>query len=57
MCGHPDEFIEVQSHEDNTVVHNLLPKNVYEKYDGKKCQVVYTAHCVRCAKQAESKDD
>jgi hypothetical protein len=57
MCGHPDEFIEVQSHGNNTVVHNLLPKKVFEKCVEKTCQVVYTPHCVRCAKQAESKDD
>jgi hypothetical protein len=56
MCGHPDEFIEVQSHGHNTVVHNLLPKEVFEKCAGKTSQVVYTPHCVRCAKQAEIKD-
>lgn len=58
MCGHPDEFIEVQLHEDNTEVHNLLPIHVYKKYVGKNYRKeVKEARCLRCAKQAKSKDD
>lgn len=58
MCGHPDEFIEVQSDEDNTIVHNLLPVDVYKKYVGKKDQkITWETRCLRCAKQGKSKDN
>lgn len=58
MCGHPDEFIEVQIHEHNTRVHNLLPIHVYEEYVGKTDrQVLWETRCLRCAKEAKSKDN
>ena len=58
MCGHPDEFIEVQIHEHNTRVHNLLPDHVYEEYVGKTDrQVLWETRCLRCAKEAKSEDN
>ena len=58
MCGHPDEFIQVQSDEDNTIVHNLLHVDVYKKYVGKKDQkITWGTRCLRCAKQAKSEDN
>jgi hypothetical protein len=57
LCGHPDEFIKVQLHKDNTIVHNLLPIDVYEGYIGENRQVVTKARCLRCAKKAKDKND